>query len=70
VKALKGATPEIKALIVKNMSKRAAEVLEDDLQNRGPMRVSDVEAAQRGILATVRKLADAGEVMLGGEDYV
>jgi len=70
VKALKGATPEIKALVVKNMSKRAAEVLEDDLQNRGPMRVSDVEAAQRGILATVRKLADAGEVMLGGEDYV
>lgn len=70
VKALKGATSEIKALIVKNMSKRAAEVLEDDLQNRGPMRVSDVEAAQRGILATVRKLADAGEVMLGGEDYV
>jgi flagellar motor switch protein FliG len=70
VKALKGATSEIKALIVKNMSKRAAEVLEDDLQNRGPMRVSDVEAAQRGILATVRKLADAGEVMLGGEEYV
>lgn len=70
VKALKGATPEIKALVVKNMSKRAAEVLEDDLQNRGPMRVSDVEAAQRTILATVRKLADAGEVMLGGEDYV
>jgi len=70
VKALKGATPDIKALVVKNMSKRAAEVLEDDLQNRGPMRVSDVEAAQRGILATVRKLADAGEIMLGGEEYV
>jgi flagellar motor switch protein FliG len=70
VKALKAATPEIKALVVKNMSKRAAEVLEDDLQNRGPMRVSDVEAAQRGILATVRKLADAGEIMLGGEEYV
>jgi flagellar motor switch protein FliG len=70
IKALKGATPEIKALIVKNMSKRAAEVLEEDLQSRGPMRVSDVEAAQRGILATVRKLADAGEIMLGGEEYV
>jgi flagellar motor switch protein FliG len=70
LKALKGATPEIKARVVKNMSKRAAEVLEDDLQSRGPMRVSEVEAAQRGILATVRKLADAGEIMLGGEEYV
>lgn len=70
VASLKGATPEIKALIIRNMSKRAAEVLEDDLENRGPMRVSDVEAAQRGILTTVRRLADEGEIMLGGEEYV
>ena len=70
VAAMKGAPAEIKALILKNMSKRAAEVLEEDLETRGPMRVSDVEAAQKSILATVRKLSEDGEIAMGGEDYV
>jgi flagellar motor switch protein FliG len=70
VAALKGATPEIKAQVLRNMSKRAGEVLEEDLESRGPMRVSDVEAAQKSILATVRKLADDGEIIMGGEEYV
>ncbi len=73
VAALKGAPAEIKSLVVRNMSKRAAEALEEDLEAKGPMRVSEVEAAQKEILAVVRRLADEGEVMIagkGGEDYV
>ncbi len=68
--ALKGTTAEIKALILKNMSKRAAEALEEDLEVRGPVRVSEVEATQKEILATVRRLAETGEISLGGDDYV
>ena len=70
VAALKGAPAEIKALMLRNMSKRAAEVLEDDLEARGPMRVSDVEAAQKEILGVVRRLSDEGEIAIGGDDYV
>ncbi len=70
VPAMKGATPEIRELLLKNMSKRAAEALVEDLELRGPMRVSDVEAAQKDILAVVRRLADEGEIALGGEAYV
>ncbi|MFO0461520.1 MAG: flagellar motor switch protein FliG [Burkholderiales bacterium] len=64
--ALKGASPEIRDKILKNMSQRAAEALREDLESRGPVRVSDVEAQQKEILKTVRRLADAGEIAIGG----
>ncbi|MEE2025068.1 MULTISPECIES: flagellar motor switch protein FliG [Alkalimonas] len=66
MKALKGADDSLKEKVFSNMSKRAAELLRDDLEAMGPVRVSDVEAAQKEILATARRLADAGEIMLGG----
>ena len=55
-----------------NMSKRAREMLLEDMDSRGPMKLSDVEAAQKDILAVARKLADAGQIDLGrgGDDYV
>ncbi|WP_404399896.1 flagellar motor switch protein FliG [Idiomarina seosinensis] len=65
-KALKGADDSVKDKIFKNMSKRAGDMLKDDLEAMGPVRISDVEAAQKDILATARRLADAGEIMLGG----
>jgi len=71
--AMKGAMAEVKALILKNMSKRAGESLLEDLEARGPVRLSEVEAAQKEILATVRRLAETGEVVIGGkggEQYV
>lgn len=64
--ALKGADEALKEKIFRNMSKRAAEMLRDDLEARGPVRLSEVEAAQKEIVATARRLADAGEIMLGG----
>jgi len=73
MKALKGADTELKDKILKNMSKRAAELLNDDLEAMGPVRVSEVEAAQKDILSVARRLADAGEIMLGGgggEDFL
>ncbi len=73
MKALKGADADLKAKILKNMSKRAAELLNDDLEAMGPVRVSEVEAAQKDILSVARRLADAGEIMLGGgggEDFL
>jgi flagellar motor switch protein FliG len=70
VVALKGAPAEIKALMLRNMSKRAAEVLEEDLEARGPVRVSDVEAAQKEVLGIVRRLSEEGEIAMGGDDYV
>lgn len=73
MKALKGADADLKEKILKNMSKRAAELLNDDLEAMGPVRVSEVEAAQKDILSVARRLADAGEIMLGGgggEDFL
>ncbi len=64
--ALKGASPEIRDKVLKNMSQRAAEALREDLESRGPVRVSDVEAQQKEILKTIRRLADAGEIAIGG----
>lgn len=64
--ALKGADPGIQEKIFKNMSKRAAELLRDDLDAKGPVKLSDVEGAQKEILTIARRLADAGEIMLGG----
>jgi flagellar motor switch protein FliG len=70
--ALKGADEPLKEKIFKNMSQRAAEMLKDDLEAKGPVRVADVEAAQKTILQTARKLAAAGTIALGGkgEQYV
>ncbi len=65
--ALKGAPPELREKIFKNMSTRAAEMLREDLEARGPVRLSEVEAAQKEILKTVRRLAEEGQVMLGGK---
>lgn len=66
LKAIKGADDELKEKITKNMSKRAAEMLLDDLEALGPVRITEVEAAQKEILSVARRLADAGEIMLGG----
>lgn len=66
LKAIKGADDNLKEKITKNMSKRAAEMLLDDLEAMGPVRISEVEAAQKEILSVARRLADAGEIMLGG----
>lgn len=70
--ALKGADESLKDKIFKNMSQRAAEMLKDDLEAKGPVRVADVEAAQKVILQTARKLAAAGTIALGGkgEEFV
>jgi len=70
VLALKGSTPELRDLIFKNMSSRAAETLKEDLDGRGPVRVSDVEAEQKEILKVVRRLVEDGTIMLasGGAD--
>ena len=67
VVALKGATQEIRALIFKNMSKRAAESLQEDLEMRGPTKLSEVEAAQKEILTVVRRLTEEGEIAAGGK---
>lgn len=66
LKAIKGADDELKDKITNNMSKRAAEMLMDDLEAMGPVRISEVETAQKEILSVARRLADAGEIMLGG----
>ena len=72
VVALKGADDAIKEKIFKNMSKRAADILRDDLESKGPVRLSDVEAAQKAIVAIARRMAETGEIVLagGGEDFV
>lgn len=65
--ALKGATERVKNKIFSNMSKRAAGLLADDLEAQGPLKVSEVETAQKEILAVARKLAETGEINLGGK---
>jgi flagellar motor switch protein FliG len=64
--ALKGATPELREKILRNMSTRAAETLREDLESRGPVRLSEVEAEQKEMLKIVRRLADEGQIMMGG----
>jgi flagellar motor switch protein FliG len=68
--ALKGATPEMRERVFKNMSTRAAETLREDLESRGPVRVSEVEAEQKEMLKIVRRLIDEGQIVIasGGED--
>src|SRR3978361_200336 len=71
--ALKGATPEMREKVFRNMSTRAAETLREDLEGRGPVRVSEVEAEQKEMLKIVRRLADEGQIVLSGggdDDFV
>lgn len=70
--ALKGASEELCAKFFKNMSNRAAEILRDDLEAQGPVRMSRVETEQKAILMVARKLADAGQINLsmGNDQYV
>ena len=67
VLALKGAEEGMKDKIFNNMSKRAAEMMRDDLENKGPVRLSEVEGAQKEILAVARRMSDSGELALGGK---
>jgi len=64
--ALKTASQELKDKIFKNMSERAAQLIAEDMQYMGPVRVSDVEAAQQKIVDVVRRLEDAGEIIIAG----
>lgn len=70
--ALKGAVPEMRDKILTNMSKRAAALLKDDMDAKGPTKLSEVEQAQREILEAAKRLSDAGDIDLGssGEEYV
>jgi len=64
--ALKGAEPELREKIFSNMSSRAAETVRDDLESRGPVRLSEVEAQQKEILKLVRRLSEEGQIAIGG----
>ncbi|MGJ7487883.1 flagellar motor switch protein FliG [Variovorax sp. LT2P21] len=71
--ALKGAPIELRDKFLKNMSNRAAETLREDIELRGPVRVSQVEAEQKTILQAARRLAEAGEIVIsapGADDFV
>lgn len=72
VVALRGTSTEMQEKIFKNMSKRASEMLRDDLETKGPVRLAEVEEAQKSILTVARKLAEEGQIILGsgGEDFV
>jgi flagellar motor switch protein FliG len=65
--ALKGTTDEIREKIFKNMSSRAAEMMKEDLETKGPVKLSEVEAQQKAILVIVRRLADEGQIQLAGK---
>jgi flagellar motor switch protein FliG len=67
VVALKGANEALREKVFANMSQRAAETLREDLESRGPVKVSEVEAQQKEILKIVRRLADEGEIALGSK---
>ncbi len=66
--ALRGATQRVRDKITRNMSQRAAQILLEDMEARGPVKVSDVESAQKEILATVRRMADEGTISLSGNN--
>ncbi|WP_338805059.1 flagellar motor switch protein FliG [Xenorhabdus griffiniae] len=66
--ALKGCDQALRDHFLNNMSQRAAEIMRDDLANRGPVRMSQVEAEQKTILLVVRRLAESGEMILNGGD--
>ncbi len=66
--ALRGAEPEVQDKIMRNMSKRAGEILRDDMEARGPVKLVEVEAAQKEIVAIAQRLAEEGTISLGGKD--
>jgi flagellar motor switch protein FliG len=71
--ALKGAAPELRERVFRNMSTRAAETLREDLDSRGPVRVSEVESEQKEMLKIVRRLVDEGQIVLasgGADEYL
>ena len=68
--ALKGASDVVKERFLGNMSERARGMFVDDMEARGPVRIADVEDAQKKIMRLARKLSDSGELMLGGADFV
>ena len=72
IMALKGASAEMQDKIFRNMSSRAAEMLKDDLEAKGPVRLTEVETAQRSILTAAKQAADDGKISLGGkgDDFV
>jgi flagellar motor switch protein FliG len=65
--ALRGAEPEVQDKILRNMSKRAAEILKDDMEARGPVKLTEVEAAQKEIVVIAQRLAEEGTIILGGK---
>ena len=64
--ALRGADPSVKEKITKNMSQRASQILLEDMEARGPVKLSEVEDAQKEILGIIRRLADEGSIAIGG----
>ena len=68
VVALKGADDDLREKILRNMSLRAAEALREDLESRGPVKVSEVEAEQKNILKVARRLSDEGQISIAGGD--
>jgi flagellar motor switch protein FliG len=70
--ALKTASEEVAGRIYKNMSKRAADMLKEDIEFMGPVRLRDIEEAQQKIVSTIRRLEEAGEIIIsrGGEDEI
>jgi flagellar motor switch protein FliG len=70
--ALEGADEAVREKIFKNLSKRAGEILRDDIASKGPVRLTDVEQAQKEIVAVAHRLAEEGTIMLasGGDDFV
>jgi flagellar motor switch protein FliG len=72
--ALKAADQSLREKIFANMSQRAAEMLREDLESKGPVRVKEVETEQREILKIVRRLAEEGQIQIGGksseEEYI
>ena len=70
--ALKTASEEVSGRIYKNMSKRAGDMLREDIEYMGPVRLRDVEEAQQRVVSTIRRLEETGEIIIsrGGEDEV
>ena len=64
--ALRGANPDIKEKFFKNMSSRAAEMLKDDMESKGPVKITDVERSQQNILKVCRKLEEEGRIVVAG----
>jgi flagellar motor switch protein FliG len=70
--ALRGSSPEVKEKFLKNMSSRASQMLKEDMEARGPVKVADVEKAQQNILKVCRKLEEEGRIIIGagGEEML